>query len=61
MAKRYARLLCIFCNGTVSAVEGVTLDYFNMLSRNYTGRPEGNRNIHHNGSLADAVMAFITA
>jgi len=53
MAKRYARLLCILCNSTVSAVENVTMDYFNMLSQNYRGRPEGNKNIiHYYGALA---------
>jgi len=62
MAQRYARLLCILYNGTVSAVESVTMDYFNMLSQNSTGRPEGNKNIvHYYGALADALRVFIIA
>jgi len=62
MAKRYVRLLCILCNGTVSAVESVTMDYLNMLSHNSTERPEGNKNvIHYYGALADALRVFIIA
>jgi hypothetical protein len=59
MAKRYAMLLCVLCNSTVSAVESVAMDYFNMLSQNYTGRPEGNKNIiHYYGALADDLRVF---
>ena len=36
--------------------------YLNMLSQNYTGRPEGNKNvIHYCGALADALRVFIIA
>jgi len=60
MAKRYVRLLYILCNSTVSAVESVTIDYLNMLSQNYSGRPEGNKHIiHYYGALADAVRVLL--
>jgi hypothetical protein len=43
MARWYVRLLCILSNRTVSAVEEVTMDYFNILSWNYAERTEGNK------------------